>query len=528
MKKLISSLIAILAIANLQAQHQAPKLVVYITVDQLRGDYLQYFYHTFGEHGFKRLMNEGAVYHHVAFEFSNVDRASAFATLFTGANPSTHGITSSPVYDFETLKEVSALNDPDYLGNFTRDHFSPKKLLASTIGDELKIASKGSSEVYAIAPEAESAIIAAGHAANGAFWIDNVNGKWATTTYYKSVPWYVERYNNGQESLTARMNSMTWQPTLSLDKYTMLPYVEVKQPFNYTFRQGTQDCFPRIKTSPLGNKEVNRLALRFLEYGAFGTRSCPDMLSVTFYAGNFYSNKANEYTYEIQDTYIQLDNDIAELLGAIDKKVGLKNTFIVFSGTGYFQSEEEYPEGMELGGGEFHPKRCTALLNMYLMALYGQKEWVKGYYNYQIFLNRKAVEDEKLDLAAFQQKAADFLSEFSGVARVTTDMTLRTGTWNESMSDFNYGTYHAGRGDLIISLQPGWIVNEEKPNEKPKHTRNNAIQTPLVFMGNGIVPQHIYREVKATEIAPTVTHILRIRPPNAAERIPLYEISSVK
>jgi hypothetical protein len=528
MKKFISSLIAVLAVTHLQAQQQAPKLVVYITVDQLRGDYLEYFYHMFDEHGFKRLMNEGAVYHNVAFEFSNVDQASAFATLFTGANPSAHGITGRLIYNFETLKEEPSLYDPNYLGNFTRDNYSPKKLLASTIGDELKIASKGRSEVYAIALDAESAILSAGHAANGAFWIDNANGKWATTTYYKNVPWYVEKYNNGQESLTVRMSNMTWQPTFSPDRYRTLPYIQEKPPFNYTFKPKTQDCFPRIKTSPFGNKEVNRLLFQFLEYGAFGTRPCPDMLAVTYYAGNFFSNKAEEYTAEIQDIYIQLDKDIAELLAAIDRKTGLKNTLIVFTGTGYFQSEEEYPEGMQLGGGEFYPKRCTALLNMYLMALYGQKNWVNGFYNNQIYLNRKAIENEKLDLAAFQQKAADFLSEFSGVARVTTDMTLRSGTWNEGMEDFQRGTYHIGRGDLIISLQPGWVVNNEQFGEKVKHTRNNAVQTPLIFMGNGIRPQRIYREVKATDVASTVTHVLRIRPPNACNRIPLFEIGTAK
>ncbi|MDR1406572.1 MAG: alkaline phosphatase family protein [Tannerella sp.] len=525
MKKIIFSWIAVLVAAGLQAQRQVPKLVVYITVDQLRGDYLEYFHQMFDEDGFKRLMNEGVVYHNIEFEFSPVDRASSFATLFTGANPSAHGITGRSTYSFETLKELPSLYDPDHPGNFTRDSYSPKNLLASTVGDELKIASKGRSEVYAVAPDAESAILSAGHAANGAFWIDNTNGKWATTTYYKNIPWYVEKYNNGQESLTARMAGMTWQPTFPPDRYRTLPYVTERPPFSYTFKPRTLDCFPRIKTSPFGNREVNRLVFQFLEYGAFGTRPCPDMLAVTYYAGNFSGNKTEEYTAEIQDTYVQLDRDIAELLNAVDRKVGLKNTLVVFTGTGYFESEEEYPRGMSLAGGEFHPARCTALLNMYLMALYGQKTWVNGFYDNQIYLNRKAVEEEKLDLAAFQRKAADFLSEFSGVAHVTTDMTLRAGTWNEGTEKLQHGTYHIGRGDLIISLQPGWAIHNDRPGEQVRHTRSNVVQTPLIFMGNGLAPQRIYREVKATEVAPTVTHILRIHPPNACERIPLYEIN---
>jgi hypothetical protein len=525
MRKIISSLIAILVVSHLQAQQNAPKLVVYITVDQLRGDYIEYFYHTFGEHGIKRLMNEGAVYHNLRFEFPEVDRANAFATLFTGTNPCNHGITANQVYDSGRLKEVPSLYDPDYLGNFTQDNYSPKNLLAATIGDELKIASKGRSEIYAIAPDAESAILSSGHVANGVFWIDNFNGKWATTTFYKNVPWYVEKYNNSSESLPVRIDAMTWRPDLPLDQYKALPYVQESVAFNYTFKSKTVDCYPKVKTSPFGNKEVNRLAFQFFEYAGFGTRPDPDFLAITFYAGNYFGNKAKEYTFEIQDTYHQLDKDIEDLLNTIDKKVGLKNTLIVLSGTGYFKSEEERPEGMPLPGGEFHPKRCTALLNMYLMALYGQKSWVDNFYNNQIYLNHKAIEEDKLDLVEFQKKAADFISEFSGVARVTTDMTLRAGTWNEEMSGLHFGTYHAGRGDLILSLKPGWVINNDIPNEKIKFTRNNAVQTPLIFMGSGIKPQHIYREVKATEVAPTVTHVLRIRPPNACDRQPLYEIN---
>ena len=290
MRKLISSLMAILVVTNLEAQQHAPKLVVCITVDQLRGDYIEYFYNTFGERGFKRLMNEGVVYNNIRFEFSNLDEASAFATLFTGSNPSYHGITGNYTYNFDFEKQRSILNDPEFLGNYTRENYSPKKLYSSTIGDELKIASQGRSDVYAIAPNAEGAILSAGHAANGAFWMDNTNGKWATTTYYKGVPWYVDRYNNGPESLASRIAQMTWTPALPLEKYNAFPYVLDDLPFKYTFTEGTVDCYPNFKTSPFINKEINRLAMQFLEYGGFGTRSCPDMLSVTYYAGNYRGN----------------------------------------------------------------------------------------------------------------------------------------------------------------------------------------------------------------------------------------------
>ena len=199
---------------------------------------------------------------------------------------------------------------------------------------------------------------------------------------------------------------------------------------------------------------------------------------------------------------------------------------MVFTGSGYYKSEEEYADGLHVDRGEFHPKRCVALLNMYMMALYGQQtKWVTGYYNNQIFLNRKAIEDAKLDLAEIQSKAARFVQEFTGVQSVTTGTALMTGDWNEATASFRYGTHHLRRGDLIIELQPGWQLNYDNPNEKVKVIRNNAVITPLIFFGNGMKPERIYREVKATEIAPSITYILRIRPPNASQSLPLWELT---
>lgn len=526
MRKILSSLLTLLAVTQIQAQQQrAPKLVIFITVDQLRGDYIEYFRHTFGERGFNRLIAEGAVCHNVRFGFTNLNQASALATLFTGTYPSTHGITGLKTYSFETAKETSQLYDPDYLGNFTRDHYSPKHLQAATIGDELKIASGGRSEVYAIAPDAEAAILSAGHAANGAFWIDNYNGRWATTTYYKGVPWYVEKYNNSNESLPARLGTRVWQPALPADKYDALPCLSGTTAFQYTFKANTAGCYPDLKTSPFGNEEVNRLFLHFLEYGALGTRPTPDFVALTFYAGNYRGIRYSGNTREIQDLYHRLDKELEHLIDAVEKKVGLSNVLFVLTGTGSFESEEIRPDDARSAGGEFNTKRCLTLLNMYLMAIYGQKSWVTGYYDNQIYLNHKAIEEAKIDLAEIQARAATFLQEFSGVERVTTDMALRSGMWNEEMADLSRGTYRTGRGDLLLALSPGWVVvHDDNAKDNPKVIRSQAVPTPVIFFGNGIKPQHIYREVKAIEIAPTVTHIMRIRSPNACKEYPLPEI----
>ncbi|MDR0393769.1 MAG: alkaline phosphatase family protein [Tannerella sp.] len=525
MRKFITSLIAVIAVANLQAQQQnVPKLVVCITIDQLRGDYLEYFKNSFGERGFKRLLNDGVVYNHVQFEFSNIDQASSFATLFTGSNPCYHSITGIARYDFEKELERSCLHDAHYLGNYTHQNFSPKNLLCSTIGDELKLASKGASLVYAIAPEPECAIISAGHAADGAFWLDDYNGKWATTTFYKNIPPYVDKLNSGPESLSSRLSSVSWSPMLQTGNYSALPYIADKKQYNYKFNEKEVGCYPRLKTSPFINKEVSKLAVQFINAGELGSHQTPDLLNITFYGGNFLDVRDKTYTQEVQDIYFQLDKDIEDLLEVIDKKIGLNHTLIVVTGTGYYTDTETIPEGETSVGGVFHPKRCTALLNMYLRSIYGQKNWVQGYYNRQIFLNRKTIEDEKLDLNVIQDKAAEFIAEFSGVQQVTTDLSLRSGNWNEGSATLRYGTHHIGRGDLVIELQPGWGIEDDATGQKVKTKRNNAVITPVIFAGSHLKPRHIERTIYATEIAPTITNVLRIRAPNACSDLPLSEI----
>lgn len=129
-----------------------PKLVVCVTVDQLRGDYIEYFYNTFGERGFKRLLNEGLVYKNIRFEFSNVGSGNSFRDPLYWYNPCYNGISGDNVYDLRRDKELPSLNDPAYLGNYTHDNYSPKNLISSTIGDELKIASNGRSDVCSPLP----------------------------------------------------------------------------------------------------------------------------------------------------------------------------------------------------------------------------------------------------------------------------------------------------------------------------------------------------------------------------------------
>ena len=453
MNRLLTSLIVVLAAANLNAQQMAelPKLVVGITVDQLRGDYLQYLYQAFGEKGFKRLMRDGAFYENVNFDFDNPDCASAMATIFTGAYPYYNGIISNSIFNPSTLRVESVMHDLKFMGNFTNQTVSPAGILTSTLTDELKSASNGFSQVYAFAPNMEQALISGGHAANGAFWIDDINGKWATSTYYKDVPWYIDRYNRN-EGLDKRIDDAEWTPMLSVSEYKFIPYLSGDWSFKHKFNRIRKDQYRQFKTSALVNDEINKIVELFLKNSAIGQKKNPDFLSITYNAGTYLNGSVQQYSLETQDTYLRLDKNIGALLDMIDKTVGLNNAFIFLTSTGNFNTEIKPAEKYNIPTGEFHPKRCAALLNTYLMAIYGSENWVLGYHNQQIYLNRRLIENKKVDLHEIQIKAAEFVVQFSGVQDVVTSHQLLHGNWNEKINEYKNGFHRKLSGSLVSKI----------------------------------------------------------------------------
>ncbi len=518
-----------LTISSVQAQIESPetpKLVISITVDQLRGDYLNFFQSNFSEKGFKRLMGEGLVYQNLVFDFPQVNDASALATIFTGANPFYSGISSNQRYIREKGLTGSIFADDSYLGNYTQEKLSPLPLRVSTIGDELKKASQGKSDVYSFAPNANQALITAGRSANGAFWVEDYSGKWATSTYYKDFHWIVDQINRSDTSYSRRINNLVWKPLLPLANYKAFPYTSNIYSYQHPFG-ASKDSYLLLKESPFVNDDVTNTALALIDKAALGKRAFPDFVSLTFYAGNYSKSLDKAYSIELQDTYCRLDRDIARLLEGIDRTVGLKNTLIFLTSTGYYLAEEPYNDPNSQPT-TFYTNRCESLLNMYLMAIYGREQWVEGFFNNQIYLNRRLIESKNINLKEIQQKAAEFVVQFTGVQDVATYYQLLFGEENSSMSGYRNLLNRETSGDIFIELQPGIkVVNEKQiatSVSKDYRVRNASVVSPVIFFGFDIKPQKVGRAINAREIAPTVSHILRIRSPNASSANVLNEL----
>ncbi|WP_321330674.1 alkaline phosphatase family protein [uncultured Bacteroides sp.] len=524
MKGLLTSIITALTFTGLQAQSvpSVPKLIVGLTIDQLRTDYLEAFSAMYGDRGFKRLWREGRIYRNAEFPFINPDRASAIAAIYTGASPSVNGIIADNWLNISTLRPINCVDDDAYMGNYTDESTSPLQLLTSTIADELKIATQGKSLVYAISPFRETAIFAAGHAGNGAFWLNNNTGKWAGTTYYSEFPWWVSQYND-RKAIDFRMGNIIWTPSLPVETYKYLASEWEKETFKYKFDEAKKNKYRRLITSPFVNDEVNSLAEECLNNSNIGKDDIVDLLSLTYYAGNYDHKSVQECPLEMQDTYVKLDKSIATLLDLIDKKIGLQNVLFFITSTGYADPEAPDLNKYQIPGGEFYLNRCAALLNMYLMATYGEGQYVEAFDNQQIYLNHKLIEKKQLSLSDIEEKASDFLMQFSGVNEVYSSYRLLQGAWTPELYKIRNSFNRKRSGDLLIDILPGWTIVQEQSTTN-RVVRTAHIPTPLIFMGASIKPAIINTPITIDQVAPTLTHVIRIRAPNACSIAPITDL----
>lgn len=512
----------LLAVTSAGAQDapQVPALVVNIVIDQLRSDYLDAFTPLYGEGGFARLKEKGRFYSQAEYPFDDPDCASAMACLMTGTSPYVNGIVGKHWLDRQSLLPVFCVDDDTYPGLYTSEKTSPRNLAVSTIGDELKVSTEGKGLVFSIAPTREAAVLGAGHAANGAFWLDDWTGKWATTCYYDGYPDWATAYE-ASSSLENRIGSIVWKPLNDMVanfKYFVTDGAKEKA-FNHKFTSNRK--FREFKATACVNDEVNSLAKQAIEKGGLGTDAATDMLTLTYYAGAYDHQSARQYGMEMQDTYARLDRQLEELFNFVDERVGMDKTLFVVTSTGYCDSEELMDlSKYRIPTGIFSITKAKLLLNMYLIAVYGPGDYVETAIENQLYLNLKLIENRNLNLTEVLDRCSAFLIQLSGVKDVYTSQRLALGAWTPGISKLHNAYNPKCSGDIIIQVSPGWLLNNEDTHEQSL-SRESYLSFPLFLLGTGIEPEKVRIPVTIDRVAPTVAQALRIRAPNACPQAPL-------
>lgn len=497
-----------------------PKLVVNILIDQLRTDYLEAFMPLYGDEGFRLLLQEGRVYSQAEYPMSRPDCASSAATVAAGTTPAGHGIIARRWLDRNTLRPAFCIADDRFPGTGgSGEKYSPVNLGVSTLGDELKVASEGKALVYAVAPQAESAILSVGHAADGAVWIDDKTGLWSSTSYYGALPsWAAVR--NQYASVDALLKNTVWKPSSELvGNFSYFLSGGMKQPFSHKYKGDGR--FASFKTGGLVNGEVAATATACIEGTMMGADAITDYLAVTFYAGNHEHKPVSEAAMELQDTYVRLDRALADVIAAVDRKVGVANALFVLTSTGYTDEDGTDLSKYRIPTGVFDMKRSSALLNMYLVAVYGQGQYVEACYGTQLYLNHKLIESKGMNLAEVMERSQDLLLQLEGVKDVYTSQRLLQGAWTPGISRIRGGYNPRFSGDIMVEVAPGWhYVNEDwRENQL---VRESFVPYPVIFFGFNIPAERLGETVTVDRIAPTLSKAMRIRAPNACSAAPLF------
>lgn len=523
MNKLITTILMSLVTATTMAQVNStrPKLVLSIVVDQLRTDYIEYLQSLLGEKGFRQLLEKGTYFRNINFDVADLDIASATAMLYTGNYPSETGVASAYSVNSETLLPEAALNDPDAIGNFTSETYSPRPLRLSTFSDEIMIDGAGLGAVYSISANPQQAVIMAGHAGNCAVWLNDNTGKWCASTYYKDLPHCISQ-RNYQKPLSSRIDTMQWKPSLDLNLYPGIPAQKRYYPFRYTFPSSDKNVYEMFIASPLSNEEITSVAIDCIRSLNLGRRGdAIDMINIGYTAAPFKYIKDGDYRLELQDTYIKLDKQLGRLFSAVDNLIGLDQTLIILTSTGYYDDAAEDDPKYGIPTGEFSVKRAISLLNAYLVAKHGNGEFVTGYSNNHFYLNHKLIESKHLRLTEVVNDARTFLCKMSGVAEVFTIDEIISHSIPQ-MESLRRCIDPQKSGDLIVQITPGWkLIDDSRLPVKRQQIRSSMVSTPAFIFGVNVPAQTISIPVDATILAPTITQTLRIRSPNGAVSKPM-------
>jgi len=509
-----------------------PKLVVGIVVDQMRWDYLYRFYNRYNSGGFKRMLNEGFTCENTNIDYIPTVTAIGHSSIYTGSVPALHGIAGNDFIVQATGKSMYCTEDSTVqtVGS-TSDagKMSPRNLLVTTVTDELKLATNFRSKVIGIALKDRGGILPAGHTANAAYWFDDKNGAWISSTYYmKDLPQWVKDFN--AKKLADAYLKKDWNTLYPLNTYVQTLPDESK--YEGKFAGAATTGFPvktselykgnagMIRTTPYGNTLTLDLAKAAIDNEAMGKGTVTDFLAVSLSSTDYVGHQFGVNAVEIEDTYLRLDKDLSDFFVYLDGKVG-KGQYTVFLSADHgaahntgFLRDHNVPADVWDSGSALRD------LNKVLQDKYKTDRVVLSLTNYQVNLNNAVITKSGLDEAVIKTDCIKFLEKQPGVAFVVDMQKAATATVPQALRTRIINGYNVqNSGAIQIVLQPGWLSGRRVGQDAPTGTSHgtwNPYDThiPLVFMGWGIKHGSTVRATNMTDIAPTVAALLHIQAPN--------------
>lgn len=513
-----------------------PKLIVGVVVDQMRNDYIYRFWDRYGNGGFKKIVNNGFYLRNAHYNYVPTYTGPGHSSIYTGTTPRAHGIIANEWYDKSTDDMVYCVEDDKVFSvgtNSKEGKKSPVKQLSSTIGDELKISSNGRSKVFGIALKDRSAVLPAGHAADAAYWYDDSTGYFVTSTWYqKSLPQWLNEFN--KLNLPQTYLKTNWQTLKPIESYTNS--IDDNNKFEKASNKKETPTFPYnydefikkknwaiIKATPSGNTITKELALACIKNEKLGKDEFTDLLAISFSSPDIIGHSYGPRSVEIEDVYLRLDLDIEDLINKLDAEVGAGNYVLFLTADHGGADVPSHLKEKQIPADYFNEVKLENDIKLFLQKNYNDSTILLNCSNQQLFLDETKL--AKLNKADLEQKLCDLLITNKAIAEAYPSNTLKNGSFEKRdiRNLVQNGFNHQLSGNVAFVLRPGWMDN------LPTGTTHGAAYSydthvPVIFYGHSIKKGSTLNYYRITQIAPTISDIIKINYPNGCTDDPIDKI----
>ena len=534
-----------------------PRLILQITVDQLRGDLPTRYYDRLGEGGFRYLWESGVVYRNAHHAHANTETIVGHTTLATGAHPAMHGMVGNLWFDRETGYTTYNVEDPNYrllskdasvdanteIDPTQRaarsDGRSPAAILVTTFSDELRSNTDGNAKVIGVSVKDRGAISMAGHSGT-AYWFSKASGEFVSSTYYlDQYPDWVSDFNSTNPA--QQFAGTQWQLLHDQDSYLFGESDDREwetdvggfgRVFPHDYGDGTARYFTTWLTlSPAGDEIVLDFAKQALVEEQLGQDAVTDYLSVSFSSTDYVGHVFGPSSLEAEDNILRLDRTLADLFAFVDDKVGLENTLIVLSADHGGPDAPGYLESLKIPAGYVDPDNWdkNAAIERIKDTFGIEGALIETYDHPYLYFSGDVKNDRSIDQEKLETAVVEELSKFQGVSLAVSSSALRRGNVPDTeLYRAVSNNFNAKRsGEVFIVFEPNWFINDfdglivASTHGSPW---NYDTYVPIVFAGADLKPQMIDRKVLTIDVAATLSAYMKIKPPSGASGTPLIEV----
>lgn len=542
-----------------------PRLVVVVSIDQFRADYLRRFADLFlpadaGKGkvgGFRHLMINGSDFLDARFEHFPLYTGPGHAVILSGSHPYQNGIVSNDWWSREEKKRVYCVDDSRYqvvgaLPTSKATPMGPLNMRTSTVGDELKLATAGRAKVITLSLKDRAAILLGGHAQDTSIWFDTEGGRWISSTAFcrnGRLPDWVDSLN--REAIPDRSLGKAWTSSQSLETLsarTFAPHSAsgASSSPNLAFSHAlgaekTAANYAAFTVTPDANAYVLETAKRAVTAEKLGQRDgVSDLLAINLATNDYVGHAYGPYSPEALDTTIQSDRQLSDFLNFLNGTVpgGLKNIVVVLTadhGVAPVPEDTAYFNIVPKPSARFDTKIIPQTIQAALSARFGNDTWIDqsadgkataGFVENFVYLHDKAIaralaSGKAQSRAQIETAAADAVNakNIKGIYTVYTRSQVITGALpNTSLSDhLEKGIHPAISGDLVVINEAMYLGGGGSSGTSHGTAYAYDTHVPIVLSGFGIAPGVWAERVSPADIAPTLCTLLGIEYPSGCD-----------